>query len=181
MVGLPKNRVLVRVEVGFTVLAAGFAVTTATGAAPVQAYTGCPVYTPGGLQGVAINCTQPHVANAQTNNRRCDADSKTIYDVNYFWGDGDGQLELRYSPTCRTVWARTYNANVDEFTLVARTHKKGTPQSEFNADTHGYAPLARDGARAWTRQLSNADILGYAAIYMLHQGGARAWATTGSY
>jgi hypothetical protein len=86
-------------------------------------------------------------------------------------------IELRYSPSCRTVWARITNPVVDDnnnysFAIVTR-----------NSDGHTYSCLVPTGAKScYTPMLNDAGVTSYAkGIYGTYVPEREYTATTGSY
>ncbi len=74
-----------------------------------------------------------------------------------------GRIELRYSPTCRTVWARLVNYMNWE---PGNAHE-GSPYVHRNSDGRTYGRVACDrnsgrDTRCWTSMLNDANVTSYA-------------------
>lgn len=75
----------------------------------------------------------------------CQNDARTVR-ANADWG-----VELRYSPTCRTAWARYTNGMAFDFTLyVERQNADGTFSPSYSIPYHA------DGSVVWTRMVNDA-------------------------
>jgi hypothetical protein len=74
-----------------------------------------------------------------------------------------GRIELRYSPTCRTVWARLVNY----MNYVPGDQHRGDPYIHRNSDGKEYGRLQCDrpsgrNTVCWTRMLNDANVTSYA-------------------
>ncbi|MFD8974185.1 MULTISPECIES: DUF2690 domain-containing protein [Streptomyces] len=85
----------------------------------------------------------------------CQNDARTVAET-YF----PGGIELRYSPTCRTAWARYNGTLAMNFTvMVERENADGSYSPHYSAYYYG------NGAGVWTRMVNDAGITARACGY----------------
>lgn len=85
---------------------------------------------------------------------RCSDDARTAREA-YWPGGGSLAVELRYSPRCRTVWARA-KATRD---ITINSYRGGTLRI---SEGSGKNPNASPSAMHWTIMLDDAGLLGEA-------------------
>ncbi|ONI92228.1 hypothetical protein ALI22I_05440 [Saccharothrix sp. ALI-22-I] len=88
-------------------------------------------------------------------------------------------VELRYSPRCRTAWARMTSVNLPN--CVVNADWCGGATVHRNSDGREYSCITPNGTHGcYTRQVNDAGVTSYARGYV-DSGARTAYATTGSY
>ena len=111
---------------------------------------------------VQAAATTPQTTFAACSGYTCDGKDPAVYCNDGVTvastGVGPAYLELRYSPTCRSVWARISNAGYDPASQLA-----GWAQIHRNSDGRAYRCSVYSGSTGcYTMMLNDANVTSYA-------------------
>jgi hypothetical protein len=92
---------------------------------------------------------------------RCDHDARTVKSANLtnsYFGTSSAVIQLRYSPSCRTAWARIINAD----TYVAGDKDGGRAYITRNSDGKTFSCQVKSGSTCFTAMVNDANVTSYA-------------------
>ncbi len=100
---------------------------------------------------------------------KCSVSAKTVSSANIFYrvggrpiGQAIGRVELRYSPTCRTAWARTVNNNPKCF-VANPPYTCSYASVTRNSDRYTLGRYGNSGiSTIFTNQVNDAGVTSYA-------------------